>query len=124
MSQEDRKTNVPDFLSELDAGVFENKVSVALNDVALGVLNNGGKGKVIIELDIERLSNSTEEKRVEITHKLKFTAPTLRGKRTEDDATKTPMYVGKGGKLTIMQEDQGQLFSLQGQLDGKLKAIN
>ncbi|HDU2616185.1 TPA: hypothetical protein RE965_000843 [Proteus mirabilis] len=124
MSQEDRKTNVPDFLSELDAGVFENKVSVALNDVALGVLNNGGKGKVIIELDIERLSNSTEDKRVEITHKLKFTAPTLRGKRTEDDATKTPMYVGKGGKLTIMQEDQGQLFSLQGQLDGKLKAIN
>ncbi|HGN2196401.1 MULTISPECIES: hypothetical protein [Morganellaceae] len=124
MSQEDRKTNVPDFLSELDAGVFENKVSVALNDVALGVLNNGGKGKVIIELDIERLSNSMEEKRVEITHKLKFTAPTLRGKRTEDDATKTPMYVGKGGKLTIMQEDQGQLFSLQGQPDGKLKAIN
>ncbi|MFU9003637.1 hypothetical protein [Proteus sp. TSJ240517] len=124
MSQEDRKTNVPDFLSELDVGVFENKVSVALNDVALGVLNNGGKGKVIIELDIERLSNSMEEKRVEITHKLKFTAPTLRGKRTEEDATKTPMYVGKGGKLTIMQEDQGQLFSLQGQPDGKLKAIN
>ncbi|MBG2711033.1 hypothetical protein ACNARU_09640 [Proteus sp. WDL240414] len=124
MSQEDRKTNVPDFLSELDAGVFENKVSVALNDVALGVLNNGGKGKVIIELDIERLSNSMEEKRVEITHKLKFTAPTLRGKRTEEDATKTPMYVGKGGKLTIMQEDQGQLFSLQGQPEGKLKAIN
>ncbi|EOI3588446.1 hypothetical protein ACMSYV_000360 [Proteus mirabilis] len=124
MSQEDHKTNVPDFFSELDAGVFENKVSVALNDVALGVLNNGGKGKVIIELDIERLSNSMEEKRVEITHKLKFTAPTLRGKRTEDDATKTPMYVGKGGKLTIMQEDQGQLFSLQGQPDGKLKAIN
>lgn len=124
MSQEDRKTNVPDFFSELDAGVFENKVSVALNDVALGVLNNGGKGKVIIELDIERLSNSMEEKRVEITHKLKFTAPTLHGKRTEDDATKTPMYVGKGGKLTIMQEDQGQLFSLQGQPEGKLKAIN
>lgn len=124
MSQEDRKTNVPDFLSELDAGVFENKVSVALNDVALGVLNNGGKGKVSIELDIERLSNSMEEKRVEITHKLKFTTPTLRGKRTEEDATKTPMYVGKGGKLTIMQEDQGQLFSLQGQPEGKLKAIN
>ncbi|HEI8751319.1 TPA: hypothetical protein SLG56_003791, partial [Proteus mirabilis] len=51
MSQEDRKTNVPDFLSELDAGVFENKVSAVLNDVALGVLNNGGKGKVTIELD-------------------------------------------------------------------------
>ncbi|HEK3060222.1 TPA: hypothetical protein SMV22_003704, partial [Proteus mirabilis] len=82
MSQEDRKTNVPDFLSELDAGVFENKVSAVLNDVALGVLNNGGKGKVTIELDFARLSNSMEEKRVEITHKLKFSAPTPRGKRT------------------------------------------
>lgn len=124
MSQEDRKTNVPDFLSKLDAGVFENKVSAVLNDVALGVLNNGGKGKVTIELDIARLSNSMEEKRVEITHKLKFSAPTPRGKRAEEDTTKTPMYVGKGGKLTIMQEDQGQLFSLQGQPDGKLKSVN
>lgn len=31
---------------------------------------------------------------------------------------------GRENKLTIMQEDQGQLFSLQGQPDGKLKAIN
>lgn len=32
----------------------------------LGVLNNGGKGKVTIELDFARLSNSMEEKRAEI----------------------------------------------------------
>ncbi|HCB1485831.1 TPA: hypothetical protein MYQ22_005345, partial [Serratia marcescens] len=68
---EDRKTNVPDFLGELDAGVFENKFSAALNATALGVLNNGGKGKVVITLDIDRLSNSVEEKRVSIKHQLK-----------------------------------------------------
>ncbi|ESH60720.1 bacteriophage protein, partial [Salmonella enterica subsp. enterica serovar Bareilly str. 2780] len=28
----------------------------------------------------------------------------------------------KGGKLTILQEDQGQLFSIKGTTDGKLKA--
>lgn len=118
---EDRKTNVPDFLGELDAGVFLNKISAALNATALGVLNNGGKGKVVLEFDLDRLSNSVEEKRVSIKHKLKFVTPTPRGKVSEEDTTETPMYVGKGGKLTILQEDQGQLFTVGGHPDGKLK---
>lgn len=118
---DDRKTNVPDFLGELDAGVFMNKISAALNATALGVLNNGGKGKVALEFDLDRISNSVEEKRVSIKHKLKFVTPTPRGKVSEEDTTETPMYVGKGGKLTILQEDQGQLFTVAGQPDGKLK---
>ncbi|MBD2822655.1 hypothetical protein ID852_18620 [Xenorhabdus sp. 42] len=121
---ESKATVVPDFLSELDGGVFENKLSASLNAVALGVINNGGKGKVIVEMDIARLNNSIEEKRVMISHKLKFTAPTPRGKSSEEDTTETPMYVGKGGKLTIMQEDQGNLFSINGEPDGKLRATN
>ncbi|AOM42382.1 hypothetical protein [Xenorhabdus hominickii] len=121
---ENRKTVVPDFLSELDAGVFENKLSASLNAVALGVINNGSKGKIIIEMDISRLNNSIEEKRVMISHKLKFTSPTPRGKSSEEDTTETPMYVGKGGKLTVMQEDQGQLFSLNGDPNRKLKTAN
>lgn len=121
---EERKTVVPEFLGELDAGIFENKISAALNAAALGVLNNGGKGKVTIEFDLSRMSNSMEEKRVMIAHKLKFTTPTPRGKSSEEDTTETPMYVGKGGKLAIMQEGQGQLFTIKGDTDGKLKAAN
>jgi hypothetical protein len=124
MSETNRTTNVPDFFSELDAGVFENKFAEALNQVALGTLNNGGKGKVVLTFDIDRLSNSFEEKRIEIKHKLSFTIPTPRGKSSEEDTTATPMYVGKGGKLTILQEDQGQLFTIAGQPDGKLKNNN
>ncbi|QLK60846.1 hypothetical protein GE278_08760 [Enterobacteriaceae bacterium Kacie_13] len=118
---ESRMTNVPEFLSELDAGIFENKIAAALNAAALGVLNNGGKGKVTIEIDVSRISNSMEEKRVMLAHKLKFSAPTPRGKTSEEDTTETPMYVGKGGKLSIMQEDQGQLFTMAGTADGKLR---
>lgn len=121
---EERKTVVPEFLGELDAGIFENKISAALNAAALGVLNNGGKGKVTIEFDLSRMSNSMKEKRVMIAHKLKFTTPTPRGKSSEEDTTETPMYVGKGGKLAIMQEDQGQLFTIKGETDGKLKTVN
>ncbi|UGS47096.1 hypothetical protein JMT66_05305 [Kosakonia cowanii] len=111
----DRLTNIPDFFGELDGGVFENKVAAALNEVALGVLNNGNKGKVTLTFDLSRLSNSMEEKLVEIVHKLAFVKPTPRGKSSEEDTTKTPMYVNRGGKLTVLQEDQGQLFTLQGQ---------
>lgn len=115
---------IPEFIGELDAGIFENKFSAALNTAALGVLNHGGKGKVTLEFDLSRMSNSTEEKRVMISHKLKFTTPTPRGKSSEEDTTETPMYVGKGGKLAIMQEDQGQLFTIKGETDGKLKNVN
>ena len=61
----DRMTNVPDFLGELDAGVFINKIAGALNTAALGVLNNGSKGKVVLTFDIDRMGNSIEEKRVQ-----------------------------------------------------------
>ncbi|WP_127958029.1 hypothetical protein [Serratia microhaemolytica] len=117
---DDRKTNVPDFLGELDAGVFMNKISAALNATALGVINSGGKGKVVLTFDLDRLSNSIEEKRVNIKHQLKFVTPTPRGKVSEEDTTETPMWVGKGGKLSILQEEQGQLFTIGGKPDGKL----
>lgn len=119
---DDRMTVVPDFLGELDAGVFMNKIAAALNTVGLGVLNNGNKGKVVLTFDFERMGNSVEEKRVKIKHKLQYSTPTPRGKASEEDTTETPMWVNKGGKLTILQEDQGQLFSIKGTTDGKLKA--
>lgn len=119
---DDRMTVVPDFLGELDAGVFMNKIAAALNTVGLGVLNNGNKGKVVLTFDFERMGNSVEEKRVKIKRKLQYSTPTPRGKASEEDTTETPMWVNKGGKLTILQEDQGQLFSIKGTTDGKLKA--
>ncbi|HBQ4452402.1 TPA: hypothetical protein L7185_001717 [Klebsiella pneumoniae subsp. pneumoniae] len=117
----DRMTNVPDFLGELDAGVFINKIAGALNTAALGVLNNGSKGKVVLTFDIDRMGNSIEEKRVMIKHKLQYITTTPRGKVSEEDTTETPMFVNRGGKLTILQEDQGNLFTLSGDPDAKLR---
>jgi len=121
MSNE-RATKVPDFIGELDGGVFENKISMALSEVAFGVLNNGQKGKVTLTFELDRMSNSVDEKRVLIKHKLAYVRPTPRGKSSEEDTTETPMYVNRGGKLTILQEDQGQLLTLAGEPDGKLRA--
>ncbi len=64
----DRMTNVPDFLGELDAGVFINKIAGALNTAALGVLNNGSKGKVVLTFDIDRRKASHDQTQTAVHH--------------------------------------------------------
>jgi hypothetical protein len=121
MSETNRATNVPDFLGELDGGVFETKIASALNEVALGVMNNGSAGEVTLKFKVAPMSKSREEKRVMITHKMSYVRPTPRGKFSEEDTTETPMYVNRGGELTILPKDQGQLLTLTGDIDGKLR---
>lgn len=116
----ERQTDVATFISDLDGGVFEQKYGTILSDVALSVNNTSKKGKVTIEIEFSAL----DENRVTLSHKLKFTAPTMRGNRSEENTTSTPMYVNKGGRLSLFKEDQGQLFTPQGEMDGKLKTVN
>lgn len=108
---ESNVTDVKEILGDLDGGIFESKISTALSEVAMGVLNNSSKGKVVIEIDIEKMGN---EKQVMLNHKIKFVKPTPRGKSSEEDTTQTPMFVGRAGKLSLLQEDQGQLFTKKG----------
>ncbi len=100
------RTNVEDFITELDGGVFVEKLGQALSDVAAGTIDHGKgrkKGKLVLELDIQQIGESHQ---VQISHTLKVSRPTLRGKATEEDTTTTPMYVGKGGKMTIAPDAQ------------------
>jgi hypothetical protein len=100
------RTNVEDFISELDGGLFVEKLGQALSDVAAGTIDHGKgrkKGKLVLELDIQQIGESHQ---VQISHTLKVSRPTLRGKATEEDTTTTPMYVGKGGKMTIAPDAQ------------------
>jgi hypothetical protein len=114
----ERSTDVQAFIGELDGGVFETKIGAVLSEVASGVMNTKTKGKVSLNLEIEPF----DENRVKIKHKLSYVRPTNRGEISEEDTTETPMYVNRGGRLTILQEDQGQLLTLAGEPDGKLRA--
>lgn len=116
----ERSTDVQAFIGELDGGVFETKIGAVLSEseVASGVMNTKTKGKVSLNLEIEPF----DENRVKIKHKLSYVRPTNRGKISEEDTTETPMYVNRGGRLTILQEDLGQLLTLAGEPDGKLRA--
>lgn len=106
-------TDVQAFISEIDGGVFEEKLSAALSEVAAAVVDYDGKGRVQITFDFERLGNSHQ---VSVKHKLIYKRPTPHGSASEDNSTSTPMHVGKRGKLSIFPEDQHQMFGKKGEI--------
>ncbi|MFZ7282502.1 hypothetical protein ACLSZW_02275 [Avibacterium avium] len=98
------KTDVHNFLSELDAGIFENKLATALSEVALGVLNHDKQGTVKLEFSLKKMDSDNPQ--VQIQHKLSYVKPTKRGKSSEEDTTATPMYVRKGGALSVTPDKE------------------
>ena len=105
--------NAPSFIDvfeELDAGIFDRKVSHAIAQVALAVVNAESRkqtGKVTLEFNIERIGEGAQ---VNMTHKVTYSKPTLRGKANETDETQTLLYIGKGGKMTITPDTQLDLI--------------
>lgn len=107
-----KPTNATQFIEDLDAGVFAEKLSTVLSDVAAGVIDHAKPGKVQITLEFNRIGNSYQ---VAIAHKLTYTKPTARGKITEENSTETPMHVGSGGVVTFFPENQAQMFDKKGE---------
>lgn len=105
MSTQPTTTDVNALLDDLDAGVFREKIARALSDVAHGVVEYSKAGKVVITLELKQIADSRQ---VDMSHKLTYVAPTAKGKRSEENTTQTPLYVGRGGKLTLFPENQGK----------------
>jgi hypothetical protein len=113
-------TNVPDFMEELDGSNFQNKFANILSDVAMSVINQHRSGKVTLTFNLKQLGDSDQ---VIIDHKIEYRRPTAKGNIGEDDATQTPMYVNKGGRLTLFPDDEEQqpLFSVDSIESVKIK---
>lgn len=105
-------TTVEDFFHELDGGVFAERLSAAISDVAAAVIDNSKPGDITIKLSMKRIGSSHQ---VAIDHKLIFNRPTAKGKVSEENTTQTPMHVGSRGKVTLFPENQGQLFGKKGE---------
>lgn len=104
-------TDVHEFISDLNGGVFEQMLSRCLSDVAAGVVDHEKKGVVQITFSMERIGGSQQ---VAIAHKLSYSQPKPNGKVVEEHTTKTPMHVNRGGKLTLFPENQHQMFDKSG----------
>ncbi len=107
-------TNVSEFIGELNQGKVEQQVSHMLSEVAAAVMENDGKGKIVITLDLKKISNSSQ---VNVSHTLKYSRPTKFGTKSEDLTNSTPMYVSSDGAMTFFPPKQGRFFDKQGQVD-------
>lgn len=107
-------TNVTTFIDDLDGGTFATKLGAILSDVGASVVDQHRVGEITLKLTVKPIGNSHQ---VAISHKLAYSRPTLRGKVSEEETTETPMYVGRGGAITLFPEGQGQMFTKQGQVN-------
>lgn len=112
MSNSNRGTDLPQFINDLDGGVFAEKISRALSDVAGGVIDHDGKGELNIKLKFERIGNSY---RVGIKHALSYKVPEANGSYSQENTTESVMHVNTGGRMSMFPENQNQLFTRTGE---------
>jgi hypothetical protein len=105
--QQQRRTDLNEFLGDMEAGVFAQRVAVALSEAALGVVTTGKPGKVTITFDMKQIADGSQ---VAVAHKLEYHKPTMKGRVREESTGKTPYHVGPGGRITLFPENQGDLF--------------
>ena len=96
---EERTTNFPRLLQELDGGVIANVLGLAASNVARAVSYANKKGEINIKLIMKPMGTNNEM--VEITSNMNFTEPKSGfGCKKEDFQYASIAYVGPGGKLT------------------------
>lgn len=104
-----KPTDIGQFIADLDGGVFDQKVSKMLSDVAAAVIDQNKVGQVVIKLDLKRFEDTFQ---VVVSHDLSYKMPTRYGTKSENDKKATPMHVGVGGHMSLFPEsqvNQGQL---------------
>lgn len=120
MNEDTNKTNFAELIGDLNAGVFEQQINRALSDCAANVCQHGKKGEVVIKFSLKQIG---EGHQVNVTHALKSTIPTLRGKVTEETATDTPLHVERGGKLTLYPNTQTKMELGAGTATGRTDGV-
>lgn len=93
-------TDVAEVISELDGGMFERMLSIALSQTAAAVIDRAKVGEVSIKFKLEQIEGTHQ---VRLAHTLKFTKPTMTGKSSEETEGATVLHVGKYGALSLAQ---------------------
>ncbi|MCG8004669.1 MAG: hypothetical protein JAY88_14615 [Candidatus Thiodiazotropha lotti] len=113
-----RPTDLGEFASDLDAGIFGEKVAHFISDIAQAVVSEELNAKAIdgkLTLTFTMKRFGTTGSQVMVTHKLDAKIPTTHGHVNEIETKQTAMYVNEGGKTTFFMENQGQMFSKEGE---------
>lgn len=105
-------TDVGEFLTDLDAGMFDRKLSIALSQVAAASVDHDKVGEVNVKFTFKKIPGTTQ---VHCEHALKYSKPTADGKAGEEEKRTTPLHVGKFGRLSLAPENQMAFLDRQGQ---------
>lgn len=115
-------TDTKQFIGDLTGGVFEQQLAHMLSDVALGVVLHSqasGKkktGEVTIKFKIAQIADSSQ---VTVDHEITHKTPTKRGSKGETVGDQTPMFVAKGGAMSIMPPETSALLQMDAFSDKK-----
>ena len=105
-------TDVGEFFSDLDGGMFERMLSKALSDTAAAAVDNDKTGKVTVDLTFKKIPGTAQ---VHCAHTIKFVCPTSDGKRGEEATRTIAMHVGQSGRLSLAPENQLSFLGRAGQ---------
>lgn len=100
-------TDVQQFIEDLEAGVFMERVGHVLSKVAANVLDLEKVGEVTIKLKLKHMGARDQ---IMVEHDLSYKRPMMNGTMTENITGKTPQYVGTGGAMTLYPEKQEDAF--------------
>lgn len=106
-------TDVGEFISDLDGGIFDRKLSIALSEAAAASVDNDKSGEVSVKFTFKKIPGT---KQVHVQHQLKYVTPTADGKKSEEETRSTPMHVGKYGRLSLAPENQLAMLDRAGQV--------
>lgn len=95
-------TDVPQLIQDLEASLFERRLSVAISQVAASVIDRDKPGKIVIELNLAAIKGTHQ---VTCSHTIKYVRPTEAGKQSEEHTRETVLHVGKYGALSLAQPD-------------------
>jgi hypothetical protein len=112
MPDNHRATDLPEFINDLDGGVYAEKIARALSDVAAGVIDHQKGGELTLKFKLTRIGNSY---RVGIKHALTYKVPEANGCYSQENTTESIMHVNTGGRMTVFPENQHQLLTRTGE---------
>ena len=105
-------TDASEFITDLDAGIFAQKLGKSISNCAAAAIDQGKKATITIKLSFKGIGES----QVGVEQKLEYSYPTKRGNKKEDETTSTAMYIHTDGQVTLWpqqpfdKDEQGHLF--------------
>lgn len=97
-------TSFGEVLTQLNAGVIEDNLTVMLRETARHVATTQKKGQVALTLTISPVKDSDDM--VSVASQVKFSRPTPTGSKGEDTTQTMNLFVDARGNLSVTPHEQ------------------